>query len=61
MVMQSTGKMVTFSIYIPKELRDWLKDEAEKQHRDFTELIRLILLEYRESKKPEAALLRPAF
>lgn len=41
----------TFSIYLPSDLKAWLKAEALRQDQTLTKLIFIVLRDYRETKE----------
>jgi len=54
----------TFSVYLPKDLKDWLETQAKKEGRSLNNYIILILNRHRESSEAEErvpATLRRAF
>jgi len=45
------NKKETFSIYLPSDLKAWLKKEAARQDQTLSKLIYIVLRDYRKAKE----------
>ncbi|MBC7113226.1 MAG: hypothetical protein H5T34_04300 [Candidatus Methanomethyliales bacterium] len=49
----SSGKVYVY-LYIPKEVAEWLKHEANKERRSFNNYVSLLLEDYYQRRRREA-------
>ena len=45
-----SGKSVTFSIYLPKDLVDWIDEQARAERRSRNEYIKIVLEDLKEGR-----------